>query len=185
MKTRGWWLWTLNWASKKNSRPAFTKMQYWSCRPQSPTVAQPKWREHGHLYKRSAAAGESRDQGVLTGRKLAIEQAVITTSQHVGVASSIWTNKTRSFAAAWWLSNSSLAKACAKGSTQRMMLTGSWKSCMQGWRNLAEGRLGSSSKVHGYPAARQNADIGWFCEKNPVTFKDTLTYLINSVVGVM
>lgn len=52
---------------------------------------------------------ESKDQKVLTGRKLAIEQAVMTTSQHVGVASSIWTNKTRSFAAAWWLSNNSLA----------------------------------------------------------------------------
>lgn len=75
----------------------------------SSTVSQPKWREHGHLYKRSAAAEESKDQKVLTGRKLAIEQAVMTTSQHVGVASSIWTNKTRSFAAAWWLSNNSLA----------------------------------------------------------------------------
>lgn len=52
---------------------------------------------------------ESKDQKVLTGRKLALEQAVMTTSQHVGVASSIWRNKTRSFAAAWWLSNNALA----------------------------------------------------------------------------
>lgn len=54
---------------------------------------------------------ESKDKKVLTGRKLAIEQAVMTTSQHIGVASSIWTNKARSFAAAWWFSNNSLANS--------------------------------------------------------------------------
>lgn len=57
---------------------------------------------------------ESKDQKVLTGRKLATEPAVMTTSQQVGVASSIWMNKTRSFAAAWWISNNSLANAIQK-----------------------------------------------------------------------
>lgn len=74
---------------------------------------------------------ESKDQKVLTGRKLAIEQAVMTTSQHVGVASSIWTNKPRSFAAAWWLSNNS-GKNRTKGLMQRITSTGSGKAACRG-----------------------------------------------------
>lgn len=56
----------------------------------------------------------------------------MTTSQHEGVASSIWTNKARSFAAVWWLSKNFLANgAKKKGPMQRMMLTGPGKAA---WR---------------------------------------------------
>lgn len=74
----------------------------------------------------------SKDQEALTGRKLAVERPVMTTSQHVGVASSIWMNKARSFAVAWWPSNKFLAN---KGHTEardaEKAVDGSWKSCTQ------------------------------------------------------
>lgn len=85
---------------------------------------------------------ESKDQKVLTGRKLAIERAVMTTSQRLGAASSIWTNKTRSFAAAWWLSNKLSGKRRTKSPMQRMMLTGPGKAACRGggmwWRDGGE-----------------------------------------------
>lgn len=116
---------------------------------------------------------ESKDQKVLTGRKLAIEQAVMTTSQHVGVASSIWTNKTRSFAAAWWLSNNSLANTVQKARCREWC----WLVLEKLHARVEEcgsGMVGSSSKVHGDMTARQNVDIGWFCRKPRITFNDIL-----------
>lgn len=88
---------------------------------------------------------ESKDQNVLTGRKLAIEKAVMTTSQHDGVASSIWTNKTRSFAAAWWLSNNSLANTDA-GPNAENDVDWSWISCTQRWRDVAGGWWGAAAR---------------------------------------
>lgn len=89
---------------------------------------------------------ECEDQQVLTGRKLATERAVMTTSQHAGVASSIWTNKARSFAAAWWLSSNPLANTAQRAPTQRTMLTGPGKACMKGWRNVAVGWWGTAAR---------------------------------------
>lgn len=71
----------------------------------------------------------------------------MTTSQRAGVASSIWTNKTRSFAVAWWLSNNFLANAATEALMQRIMLTGHGKAA---WSSSS-----SSSKVHCDTTARQ------------------------------
>lgn len=89
---------------------------------------------------------ESADKKLLTGRKLAMEQAVMTTSQHEGAASSIWTNKARSFAAGWWLSNNFLANAAKKGPDAENDVDWSWKSCMEGWRNVVAGWWGAAAR---------------------------------------
>ena len=100
---------------------------------------------------------ESKDQKVLTGRKLALEQAVMTTSRRVGVASSIWRNKTRSFAAAWWLSNNALANGAQRAWCREWC----WlvlEKLHAGVEECGGGVVGSSSKVHGDTAARQEWD---------------------------
>lgn len=79
--------------------------------------------ENTAICTRSAAARESKDQKALTGRKLAVTQAVMTTSQRAPAASSIWTNKTRSFVGDWWFSKSSLANGAQKGWMHRVMWT--------------------------------------------------------------
>lgn len=101
---------------------------------------------------------ESRDQKVLTGRKLAIERAVTTTSQRVGAASSIWTNKTRSFAAAWALSNKVSGQRRTEGQRQRVMLPGPEKGCMKGSEECG-------SKVHGDMTSKDRTSILDDCAK--------------------
>lgn len=81
-----------------------------------------------NLKKKTLKPRESKDQKVLTGRILAIGLAVKTTSQHVGISRSIWTNTACSFAVAWWLSKKLSGKCHTEALTQRMMWTGPGKA---------------------------------------------------------
>lgn len=143
------------------------KSPLWSHSPWSSTVSQPKRREHGHLHQRSAAAeGIQTTKKVLTGRKLAIEKAVMTTCDH-----SMWvlpaaSGRTR-LAALQQLGDSptnSLANT-VQGAQCREWCWLVLEKLQAGVEECGSGMAGSSSKVHGDTIARQKVDIGCFCKK--------------------
>lgn len=144
---------------------------FWSWSPWSCAVFQPKWSKHGHVYKwKAAAEGIKRPKSLnwqKTGNRAGCHDhftACGCCQQHLDEQASQLCSSLVALQQLW--------QKPYKGPDAENNIGWFWKSCMQGWRSLAEGLVGNSSKVHVDATARQNIGIGWFCKKPQITLKN-------------
>lgn len=96
----------------------------------------------------------SKDQKVLTGRKMATLQAVMTTSQYAGVASSIWKKKGLRLCSSLVALQQLFGKRLSASLIQKTILTGPGKVATRGGEML---QWGGGEQHH---SACNNVDIG-------------------------